>query len=194
MINPAELVRRPVRERDLLPVATDAQAIEYFQRNIEDVRREVIVPIRAPHYDHNKTLLFISGSEQDSLIGGDYDRGKAIRYPKFKMEQRHAQDLLFKAMEAYGFDATKFKPARRYNYKTEENEDDVTINPDGTTREVFSYPSRIQGLDFVRMRDFVTGTEQTTDVRWEVIDKGPQFKVDVPSIFRRKPKPQIKLD
>ena len=31
MINPAELAQRPFRERDLLPIATDAQAIEFFQ-------------------------------------------------------------------------------------------------------------------------------------------------------------------
>lgn len=119
MINPSELVRRPFRERDLLATATDAQAIEYFQRNIEAVRREIIAPIRAPHLDHSRTLLFISGSEQNSLIGGEYYIWrKGIRFPKLKMEQRHAQDLLFKAMEVYGFDATKFKPARIYNYIT----------------------------------------------------------------------------
>ena len=100
MINPAELAQRPFRERDLLPIATDAQAIEFFQSQIEDLRREVKSPIRAPHLRHTNSLLHISGGEEYSLIGGEFQYASGKRFPQQRLERGHAQDLLFRAMIA----------------------------------------------------------------------------------------------
>lgn len=192
MISTQELGIRPVKERDLLPIATDEQAIEYFQRKIEVVRRHVIAPIRFPHYDHNQTLLFVSGEEQNPLIGGYVDEQTAKKFSKLKIDRGHAQDLLFKAMSAYGFNSDISHPRRQYNFTDKKWEDDVVKHPSGITSEAIIFPSQtIEGLSFQRTRCFVTETGQTTEFWWKAVDKGPQLKVDVPSVFKRKPKPQI---
>lgn len=195
MINPAELVRRPFRERDLLPIATDAQVIERFQERIEDIRREVKSPIRAPHFRHSNPLLHISGEEEYSLIGGE----RYSSLGQLKVERGHGQELLFKAISAYGFNPEISHPFLRYNYTHKQYREDVTARPDGTTREVLVFPSQtIKGLSFERMRYFVTNTGETSDVWWNVVD-GDHYadtfsgKIDIGSIFRRNPKPQISL-
>ena len=74
------------------------------------------------------------------------------------------------------------------------DENVVTVRRDGTTREVTLYPSQAtEGLVFERVRSFVTDTGETTDIWWNAVDEDSNLKVDIPSIFRKKPKPQISL-
>lgn len=192
MINPNELVRRPVRERDFIPIATDAQVIEYFQRIIEDIAGDVRSSIRGPHYSHSNPLLHISGEEEYSLIGErNYGR---FSLDTLRVERSHAQELLLKVMSAYGFAQDKSHFPIRYNHddKRYEYRDEIIKRPDGTTRERILYPSQtIKGLEFERVRSFVTETGEATDVWWNVVDTDSMFKLDIPTIFRRKPKPQI---
>lgn len=190
MINPSELVRRPVRERDLLPIATDLQVIERFQERIEDIRREVKSPIRAPHFRHSRLLLHMSSEEQYSLIGGGFNSWSGKSFPRQRVKIERAQELLFKTMSAYGFDEEISRPLFRYNYEHKRWEKDITERPDGTTREALIYPSQTtKGLVFERVRDFVTQTKETTDAWWNVVDEGPLMNIK--NIFRRNPKPQI---
>lgn len=196
MINPAELVRRPVRERDLLPVATDDQAIQHFQEVIDDIRRVVTAPVRVLHDRDSNPLLHISGEEEYSLIGGrNFRLYSSYRYPSLdamRIEKSRAQELLFRTMEAYGFDQNVSHPRLKYHYDNKGFEEDVIVRLDGTTREATLYPSqKTKGLVFERVRSFVTDTGGTTDVLWNVVDESPKININVKNIFRRKPKPQI---
>ena len=191
MINSPELVRRPLRERDLLPIASNAQILRHFQERIEGIRRAVQSPVRLSpnYYRQSSFLLHISGEQEYFLIE---DRHSA--FGQQRVERGMAQDLLFKVMTAYGLDQHNSHPHRRYNYKNKKYEEDITKLRDGTTREVHIYPSQtIEGLVFERTRFFVTETQKTTAVWWNAVDEGPHLKVDIPSVFRRKPKPQISL-
>ena len=159
MINPAELVRRPFRERDLLPVATDEQVVGRFQARIEKMREEV----RSMPGPGSRivNLFHMSGEEEYSLIG---DRGEQ------RVEMDKGQECLFKVMGEYGFDQDKWHPGLRYNIDKKRREKDITRRSDDTTREVNVYPSQtIKGLGFERVRFFVTKTGETTDVWWNVV-------------------------
>lgn len=183
MINPSELAKRPVTERDLIPLATDEQATEFFQEQIGYLAAQSA--ITALHNVQSIPLLHISGEEEFSLIGRDY-------YPtslKTRAERGRAQELLFRVMTGYGFDQTKSEFARIYNFRKKELEDDITIRPDGVTREVRAYPSQtIKRLEFQRVRDFVTDTGKTTSVWWKVVDKGNWAISNIGTISSRSPK------
>lgn len=180
MINTAELGSRPVRERDLLPIAADEQAIGFFQNQIEYCRIPDVSAIHGNHFGAMAPLLDMSGEEEFSIIEADFDY-RLLRYPRKKVEKGHAQELLLKVMTAYGFDETK-------TYER----DNITVNPDGTTTEIIIYPSQtIEQLMFQRTRDFVTETGQTAHVRWHAREHASALKVDILGMFRRNPKPQI---
>ena len=191
-------MRKPTRERDLLPVATDEQAIQYFQEAIEDIRGIVTTPVRVFHGrgDGNR-LLHISSEDEYSLLDRNFRLYGSNKYPslgRMLIERSHAQELLFRTMGAYGFDPNISHPRVRYNYDNKRDENVVTVRRDGTTREVTLYPSQAtKGLVFERVRSFVTGTGETTDIWWNAVDEGRYLNVDIPSIFRKKPKPQISL-
>lgn len=164
MINPAELVKRPFRERGLLPIATDAQVIEDFQERIERIGRESLESYERfarPTYG----LLHMSGGEEYSLIGGRY-----FHHGRLRVERSRAQELLFEVMSAHGFDPEKSGHNLRPREINKGLEEDVTERPDGTTKEVLFYPSKNrEGLIFERIRFFVTGAGETTDIWWHVM-------------------------
>lgn len=161
MINPAELARRPFRERDLLPVANDEQVIQHFQARIEKMREEV----RSMPGPGSRivNLFHMSGEEEYSLIGNnnsDLDNQR--------VERGRGQVLLFKVMSEYGFNQDNGHPRLRYNVDKKRREKDITRRPDGTTREVHVFPSKtINGIEFERVQSFITETGQTTDVWWK---------------------------
>jgi len=190
MIDPEALARWPVRERDLLPVASDEQVVQDFQESIEYIRKHVKSPLRAPHPRHTTSLFHMSGEEEYSLV---YTRSRfGQRRDKLRVDRGRGQELLFKVMGAYGFDSNTQRPRLKYNYDNRRHEEDVAVRPDGTTREVTLYPSQtIKGLVFERARSFVTETGEVTDVRWNVVDEGPLLKFYPRIVFGRKP--QISL-
>ncbi|MEK7517741.1 MAG: hypothetical protein AAB583_04275 [Patescibacteria group bacterium] len=182
MINVSELEKRPIQKIDITPLATDEQVIGFFQNQIEYCRIPAVSPIHAPHFGAQAGLLHLS-QEEFSLIEADFDYQLHI-YPQKKVEKRHGQELLFRVMKAYGFD-----DAKRFE------EDNITVNPDGTTREIILYPSQtIEKLVFQRTRDFITETGETTDVRWHAREHHSGWKADIRGLFRKNPKPQMKLD
>ena len=162
MINPAELVRRPVRqlaERDFLslPIATDNQAIEYFGGKIEEVKGVIVSRFKASNPRFTNRLLHISSEEYSVL-------------ENLRMERGRAQDLLFQVMINYGIDQEKSIRQFKMDSWSGKIDEDITKNPDGTRMEVFLYPSQtIKHLYFRRTHFFVTDTGQTTDVIWEVV-------------------------
>lgn len=183
MINIEALRAGPAYENmdDQLPILSDEEARINLSKKIEDLASGLKRNIRLGKPYHDRRSLFgISSTEPSTLTDSDRGWTKAGQ-----VEPERLQNLAFEVMSQYGFDPSVFYP--KYS-DGDWNNDGVSFNEKyGTAKQILMYPSQsIPGLIFSRELSYWSDNNAPIWVSWEVLDEGPEFKMDIGRAVRNR--------
>ena len=175
MINQAEMVSKVAIEVRLR-VLTDQEIQSNLRSKIDAIKRSVELPIRIgrPYGilgEDNSRFLFLFKAEEFSFLRRDSIYPERVG----RVESDRLQRLGLEVMKEYGLDEKVSRPPYHDRGWTK---DGVIDDRNGNSREMMLYPSQtIDGLAFVRTREFIKATGQTLSVGWSVLDKAPLFRI-----------------